>query len=222
LSKESNSGQFKKGIKPWNYGLKGLKYKTYAARTGAHSKGWVMSEEERLKHKGTTTGAKNGQYGSKYIHSKLIKCPVCEKELHARAMGAHLTVHNPDKRKEINKKISKKRLLQVLPTKDTIPEIIMQDLLTSYSIPFQKHVNILDFCQPDIFIEPNICIFADGDYWHNRPATVQRDIKVNKFLECNGYKVVRYWEHEIKSDNFSKDFKEHIVVLERLGGEAII
>lgn len=54
--------------------------------------------------------------------------------------------------------------------------------------------------KPDIFIEPNICIFADGDYWHNTEKSKIRDIFVNQELNKQNYKVLRFWEHEINKE----------------------
>ena len=54
--------------------------------------------------------------------------------------------------------------------------------------------------RPDIFIEPNICIFADGDYWHNKENHKKRDFEVDTFLNEKNYIVLRFWEHEINSD----------------------
>lgn len=90
------------------------------------------------------------------------------------------------------------RLLQVFPVKDTSIEVALQNSLREFGILFEKHKAVLG--QPDIFIEPNICVFADGDYWHNRPAQIVRDQKVGEGLREQGYKVVRFWEHEI-NDN---------------------
>lgn len=65
---------------------------------------------------------------------------------------------------------------------------------------FKTHVPLINLTVPDIYIEPNVVIYADGDYWHNRPDTKNRDQYVNRGLEKAGYKVFRFWEHEIKSD----------------------
>ena len=128
------------------------------------------------------------------------------------------------KHKETSKeKMRKARLHQVIPSKDTKPEKILQKLLKSKGIKFEKHKSILG--QPDVFIEPQICIFVDGDYWHanknyykrngkiehgfrNRPNKIlrgkfrakdkwQRDSKVNQTLRKEGYVVLRLWQSEL-------------------------
>jgi G:T-mismatch repair DNA endonuclease (very short patch repair protein) len=84
-------------------------------------------------------------------------------------------------------------------------------------IPFETQKSI--FGRPDIFIAPNICIFADGDYWHAWSGkykaddmfigkrTAQNiwdhDEEVNKLLIKDGYVVLRFWEHDIYN-NFPK------------------
>jgi len=92
------------------------------------------------------------------------------------------------------------RMKQVLPNKDTSIEKKMQEKLLEENIEFEKHKSLIG--QPDIFIEPNICIFADGDYWHRRFGAKERDEYVNKKLKEQGYKVLRFWESEI-NDNLT-------------------
>ena len=71
-------------------------------------------------------------------------------------------------------------------------ELIKQNIL------FISHKTIIG--QPDIFIEPNICIFADGNYWHNYPNGNERDKQITNKLQTQGYKVLRFWENEINEN----------------------
>ncbi len=122
---------------------------------------------------------------------------------------------NPSKRQEVrikiglkhkNKKLSEetkskirqKRLRQIIPLRDTSIEIKVQEALKQRKIKFEKHKFILG--QPDIFIEPNICVFCDGNYWHNRDYVVKKDEYVNFNLRKMGYNVIRLWEKEINSN----------------------
>lgn len=104
--------------------------------------------------------------------------------------------NNPFYGKTHSDEVKAKRLLQVIPIKDTSIEVALQNALKEKGIEFEKHKPI--FGQPDIFIEPNICIFADGDYWHNLEKSKKRDAEVNITLQLMGYKVIRLWEHDIK------------------------
>ena len=112
---------------------------------------------------------------------------------------------NPGKNKsqETIFKIKEKRLHQRILKKDTKPEKIIQQLLKDINIKFIKHKPILNIShkyQCDIFIEPNIVIECDGDYYHKYPEGRDIDRIRTKELEENGYKVLRFWENEIKGD----------------------
>jgi len=117
-----------------------------------------------------------------------------------------------------------------IPMKDTKPEKIVQAFCKSKKIKFQTHkwFNLgFQHAEVDLFIEPNICILADGDYIHanpnlikhdgtmryppdrvlhkaykNRPEETVLDKWVNddlitKGLKKQNYKVLRFWEHDI-------------------------
>lgn len=113
--------------------------------------------------------------------------------------------------KETIEKIKEIRSHQVIPTKDTLIEVAVQNELKKRNIKFRTHHPILG--QPDIFIEPNICIFVDGCYWHgckkcydkNKLNKTQRknminDQLVTQKLENDGYIVLRFCGHEIKEN----------------------
>ena len=119
-------------------------------------------------------------------------------------------------------KIRKARLHQIIPVKDTKPEKDIQKILKDIGIPFEKHKPILG--QPDIFIQPNICIFVDGDYWHANPKDFvnkgklypgfkkddriigkvhakdrwARDKSISQRLRKKGYSVLRFWQSELE------------------------
>lgn len=113
-------------------------------------------------------------------------------------------------------KIREARLLQIIPYKDTSIEVALQEALRKEHIEFETHKAL--FGQPDIFIKPKLCIFADGDYWHANPSKYiqdsvifkkngiiakrvwDKDAKVTAVLEKNGYKVLRFWESDIKNN----------------------
>ncbi len=108
-----------------------------------------------------------------------------------------------NKSKETILKIKEKRLHQKVLKKDTKPEVIMQDLLKNLGINFIKHkpiVNIKHKYQCDIFISPNIIIECDGDYYHNYPDGREIDKIRTKELQKEGFKILRFWEHQIHND----------------------
>lgn len=108
-------------------------------------------------------------------------------------------------------RIRQGRLRQVIPIKDTKIEKMMQLALSLEQIKFETHKAIIG--QPDIFIEPNTCIFIDGCYWHgcrecypdlivNKRIfqTTFKDVDVNQKLNELGYNVIRIKEHVIMDE----------------------
>ncbi len=104
-----------------------------------------------------------------------------------------------------------RRLYQVFPKKDTNIENALQMKLKEFGIAFRTHEAILG--QPDIFIEPNICVFADGCWFHGckqcydqnkfnsmQRRVMMRDVLVDEKLIRDGYIVLRFFEHDIKKD----------------------
>ena len=93
------------------------------------------------------------------------------------------------------------RMNQKPITKETSIERAIFAELTLRNIVFEKHWKIkIAATEIDAFIQPNICIYADGDYWHHLPDYIVRDARQNKILLENGYKVFRFWQHDIKKD----------------------
>jgi len=103
-------------------------------------------------------------------------------------------------------------------SKNTKPEILLrkkifEEGLRGYRINFKLPG------KPDIvFTKNKIAIFVDGCFWHRCPkcftkpttnrkfwkdkikGNVKRDKKVNQLLTESGYTILRFWEHEIKSN----------------------
>ena len=97
------------------------------------------------------------------------------------------------------------RSKQKLPVKATKIELKLRKILKINKIIFisNKSIYFKDerfLTQPDIFIEPNICIYADGDYWHRLQGRVEKDERINKLLKKYGYIVIRFWEKEIHTN----------------------
>ena len=109
-------------------------------------------------------------------------------------------------------------------SKNTKPEIVLRKKLFTEGIKGYR-INSKLPGKPDIvFTKHKVVVFVDGCFWHKcskcfvQPATnkkfwnkkfegnVKRDRKVNRLLIENGYIVLRFWEHEIKS-NLSKSYK---------------
>lgn len=82
--------------------------------------------------------------------------------------------------------------------KDTDIELILEEWLKQYNIPYEKQKPLLNITIVDFFIPPNTCIYADGDYWHSFPKVRQRDGFIYKTLRQNNYNVIRLTGSQIK------------------------
>lgn len=65
--------------------------------------------------------------------------------------------------------------------------IYLDQLGIKYVKQVRIGVTIVDAFVPDF----NLCIFADGKYWHEKPEMIERDQRHNKELIDTGYKVLR-------------------------------
>lgn len=81
---------------------------------------------------------------------------------------------------------------------DTDIEIILKNWLDKNKIKYIAQHPIEGLTISDFFIEPNICLYADGDYWHNLEKVKKRDIWINRQLTKKGYKIIRLWGSQIK------------------------
>ena len=93
------------------------------------------------------------------------------------------------------------RTLHMVRKRDTDIEVAMQKELERRKIPFKTHKivgAVVHFV--DIFIEPNIIIECDGNYWHSLPKTVRRDKQLAETYIKAGRLLLRYTENEIKAN----------------------
>jgi len=88
--------------------------------------------------------------------------------------------------------------------KDTQIERILRAALDQAHIDHRNNypINLGDFTTfPDVYIPAiKLCIYADGEYWHNYPLGNERDIQANITLPLHGYQVVRFWGKDIYKD----------------------
>ena len=78
--------------------------------------------------------------------------------------------------------------------KESSIEIITREWLQENNIEFieQYYINLkklgANWTYVDFFIEPNICLYSDGGYYHGpeRPDIQERDVRINRALESGG------------------------------------
>jgi very-short-patch-repair endonuclease len=125
----------------------------------------------------------------------IFTCEICGEEVRSRKKIARFCSA------ECKDKAHSKYMLEtppMVPCCDTDIERILESWLIENDIEHEKQTVIKDICRTDFFVQPNICIFADGDYWHQQKKTVVRDKWVNRQLEKNGYKIIRILGSDIK------------------------
>jgi|SRR3989304_424031 len=101
---------------------------------------------------------------------------------------------------ESKRKISEARKKQILPKKDSLIEVKIQNFLKQLGIEFFTHqyMHIEHGYQCDIFIpSKNLLIECFGDYWHKIPYGNLLDSLRCQELREKGYRVLVFWEREI-------------------------
>ena len=105
-------------------------------------------------------------------------------------------------------------------------EIALSKFFRSNKISgWRRHIDRLAGTPDFIFPKCKIVIFADGCFWHGCPRcnmksktnikfwnkkiseNIKRDALVNELLKKEGWKVLRFWEHQIKD----KSSEDHII-----------
>ena len=100
--------------------------------------------------------------------------------------------------------------------RDTKPELTLRKMLWKRGLRYRIHHGLPG--RPDIvFPSSRIAIFVDGCFWHRCPQHWQapknnadfwerkiaqnqaRDAQVNQELAAAGWRVLRIWEHEVRT-----------------------
>lgn len=125
-------------------------------------------------------------------------------------------VYGPEKAAEYREKLraaSPVRLAK-FRRKETEPERIIRGILEQLGVPYRTQVP-MGYHTVDFLIDAlKVVIQADGDYWHSNPLkygdaggkplgkgqrrTKRIDASCNTYLTNRGYKVLRFWESDLK------------------------
>ena len=237
-----------KGENHPNYGKHPFSEKTLRKMSESH-KGFKPSEETKRKHSERMKGEKNPMYGKLRTEEEKKKMSENRKGIPSwnkdktgvyseeslrrmseskkgKVSGKDNPMFGKKQSLEARKIIKEKRWKQVIPVKDTKFELSIQALLREKGIEFEKHKPILG--QPDIFIEPNWCIFLDSDYHHANPSKYpddaiiwkeriskstgrhvpattakmvrEKDERIRQELITDGYKIIPAWYSDWKKD----------------------
>jgi very-short-patch-repair endonuclease len=88
--------------------------------------------------------------------------------------------------------------------KETDIEKILWSLLDSLDLKYLKNpeIRLKNFSTfPDAYLEKyRLCLYADGNYWHNYPNLLKKDLIINRMLPKYNYKFLRFWGSELKNN----------------------
>lgn len=119
--------------------------------------------------------------------------------------------HTPEQRR---------KNMQAIKNKDSKIELLLRKELWHRGLRYRKNVSRI-YGKPDIvFIGKKIAIFCDSEFWHGYnweerkkdfkshqefwipkiERNMRRDAEVTEKLRFEGWKVLRFWGNEIKTD----------------------
>lgn len=104
-----------------------------------------------------------------------------------------------------------------MKSKNTVPELIVQNILSDLGLSFESHTQI-NGCTPDIILKKEkLAIFVHGCFWHQHGCPSVRQLKRNQFdiemhkstakkrdvsnlelVRSAGYKPLVLWECELQ------------------------
>ncbi|MCZ8096621.1 MAG: very short patch repair endonuclease [Burkholderiales bacterium] len=102
--------------------------------------------------------------------------------------------------------------------KGTKPEVAIGEALRQAGLDFETHAGDLPGRPDFVFREVRVAVFVDGDFWHGYrfqvwrlklsekwekkiATTIRRDRANRKALREAGWRVLRFWEHEVEASN---------------------
>jgi len=112
----------------------------------------------------------------------------------------------------------RRKNMSLIKSKNTDIELLIKKRLHKKNLKFKSNLSSLPG-KPDIVFEKNrLVVFLDSCFWHqcpyhkNIPKTnkrywipklaknKERDKAVSKLLRKDGWKVIRFWEHQVKNN----------------------
>ncbi|MBS3144852.1 hypothetical protein J4208_04675 [Candidatus Woesearchaeota archaeon] len=131
-------------------------------------------------------------------------------------------IEGAKKRREFFRKFSRENIIKRIvnrefPFYNTNPELLLAEEMKKRNIIFVSQLNVDDTFVCDFAIpEAKLAIECDGDYWHANPrkydranpsklhkiqrSNLYRDEVKDKYLVEKGWKVLRFFEYDIKQD----------------------
>jgi DNA mismatch endonuclease (patch repair protein) len=110
------------------------------------------------------------------------------------------------------------KIMSSVKSSGTVIETKMREIMEEVGVAYEEHPKGV-YGNPDFIVpDKKAAVFCDGDFWHgfefesnprlnvkkNRKfwlekigGNIRRDFEVNLTLRKNGWKVLRFWEHDI-------------------------
>jgi DNA mismatch endonuclease, patch repair protein len=110
---------------------------------------------------------------------------------------------------------SRSEVMSRIRGRDTEPERVLRRLLWNRGLRYRLHLRTPAGRADLVFSGPRVAVFVDGCFWHGCPehyvrprtsalfwadklaANVERDVNQTSRLEEAGWRVCRFWEHEV-------------------------
>lgn len=115
---------------------------------------------------------------------------------------------------------SRSESMSKIRSQDTAPELLLRKSLYKSGVRYRINYNKLPGKPDVVILKHDVVIFIDGEFWHghnwkskkakiksNREfwipkieRNIQRDAENNSILKALGFKVFRFWQHEIERE----------------------
>jgi DNA mismatch endonuclease (patch repair protein) len=102
--------------------------------------------------------------------------------------------------------------------RDTTPEVLLRNALWHNGVRYRKNLRVLGIRPDIVFVKAKLAVFVDGCFWHGCPehyvrprssnpafwaaklaTNTERDERQMNRLEADGWRVIRVWEHQVRS-----------------------
>jgi len=125
--------------------------------------------------------------------------------------------------------------MQAVGSQDTSPELQLRSALHRLGLRFRKDAKPVPElrCKADVvFRTARVCVFVDGCFWHGCPRhfrvpktnsiwwkekiqdNMRRDARQTRALRARGWRVIRFWEHDLTADLERSVERVHTAVTE--------
>jgi len=91
-------------------------------------------------------------------------------------------------------------------------EIMMAEAFDACKVRYIQQYRLEGDGRPfDFFIEPNVLIEVDGNYWHDLPEAIERDKAKTKLATENGFTLIRIQEDDLREQGAIEIVRERVL-----------